>query len=149
METETNIIWLGVTGSLVAGLATGVGALGVFFIRRLSDRLEASLLSLAAGIMLAASFFSLLLPAIEHGEALFHNRVLAVTIVIAGLLLGATVLFLMHRFMPHEHFIAGREGPDSATLKRIWLFVIAITIHNFRKAWPSASGLRMAMSRTA
>ncbi len=131
METEPNIIWLGFAGSLVAGLATGVGALGVFFIRTLSDKLEDSMLSVAAGIMLAASFFSLLLPAIEHGEALFHNRVLAVAIVITGLLLGAIALFLMHRYAPHEHFISGREGPDSATLKRIWLFVIAITIHNF------------------
>jgi ZIP family zinc transporter len=42
-----------------------VGALGVFFIRRLSERLEDALLGVAAGIMLAASFFSLLLPAIE------------------------------------------------------------------------------------
>jgi len=127
----TDIIWLGFVGSLLAGLVTGVGALGVFFIRRLSEPLEDAMLSVAAGIMLAATFFSLLLPAVQHGEAQFHSRVVAVTVVIVGLLLGGVALFLLHRYAPHEHCISGREGPDSATLKRIWLFVIAITIHNF------------------
>ena len=63
--TAENVVWQGFAASLLAGLGTGVGALGVFFIRRLSERLEDALLSVAAGIMLAASFFSLLLPAIE------------------------------------------------------------------------------------
>jgi ZIP family zinc transporter len=126
-----DIIWQGFIGSLLAGMGTGLGALGVFFIRRLSDALEDAMLSVAAGIMLAASFFSLLLPGIQHGEALFHSTVTAVVVVIAGLMLGAVALFLLHRYSPHEHFISGREGPDVAVLKRIWLFVIAITIHNF------------------
>ena len=37
----------------------------------------------------------------------------------------------MHRHAPHEHFLLGREGPDASTLSRIWLFVIAIILHNF------------------
>lgn len=37
----------------------------------------------------------------------------------------------MHRHLPHEHFLAGHEGPDTKALSRIWLFVIAITLHNF------------------
>jgi ZIP family zinc transporter len=122
---------MGLVASLLAGLMTGVGALGVFLFRELSPRLEDGLLSFAAGIMLAASFFSLLLPAIEYGEVEFHSRNLAVLIVIAGLLCGAAALFLMHRYLPHEHFLLGHEGPDSETLSRIWLFIIAITLHNF------------------
>ncbi len=129
--STSNVIWLGFTASLAAGLFTGVGALGVFFIRTLSARLEDALLSAAAGIMLAASFFSLLLPAIEYGEALFATREFAVLIVISGLLAGAAALYLIHRYVPHEHFVMGREGPDTAALGRIWLFVIAITLHNF------------------
>jgi ZIP family zinc transporter len=81
--------------------------------------------------MLAATFFSLLLPAIRDGEAQFGSRMLAVSVAIVGLLAGAAVLFLLHRCLPHEHFHAGHEGPDAHTLKRIWLFVIAITLHNF------------------
>lgn len=126
-----SVIWMGFVASLLAGLMTGLGALGVFLFRALSPRLEDGLLSFAAGIMLAASFFSLLLPAIDYGEAEFHSRNLAVLIVIFGLLCGAGGLFLMHRYLPHEHFLLGHEGPDSETLGRIWLFIIAITLHNF------------------
>lgn len=126
-----NIIWMGFTASLLAGLLTGVGALCVFFFKKISTRLEDGLLSFAAGIMLAASFFSLLLPAIEYGETYFHSKHYAVLIVIAGVLSGAVLLFLMHRYIPHEHFFSGHEGPDAKALSRIWLFVIAITLHNF------------------
>jgi ZIP family zinc transporter len=112
-------------------MATGLGAAGVFFVTHLSAKLEDALLSAAAGIMLAATFFSLLLPAIRHGEILFASTQAAVAVVIVGLLLGAVLLYVMNRYAPHEHFLVGREGPDTKALSRIWLFVIAITIHNF------------------
>ncbi|MCB1743859.1 MAG: ZIP family metal transporter [Gammaproteobacteria bacterium] len=130
MNEVPNVIGLGVLASLLAGLCTSVGALGVFAIRELSTRVEDVLLSVAAGIMLAATFFSLLLPGIEQAEQQFEHRSIAVLVVIAGLLLGALALFLIHRFTPHEHFRGGREGPDTEVLRRIWLFVIAITLHN-------------------
>ena len=126
-----NEIWIGFFASLIAGLFTGLGALGVFFFNKLSARLEDGLLSSAAGIMLAASFFSLILPAIDYGETQFHGKNSAVIVVIAGILCGAGAIFLMHRYLPHEHFLAGHEGPDTKALSRIWLFVIAITLHNF------------------
>lgn len=126
-----DVIWAGFIGSLVAGLLTGVGALGVFFVKELSDKLEDGLLSVAAGIMLAASVFSLILPAIDYGESQFNSKNLAVIIVITGIFCGAGLLFLMHRYLPHEHFLAGHEGPDTKAVSRIWLFVIAITLHNF------------------
>lgn len=125
------VIWLGFLGSLAAGLGTGVGAVGVFFISRLSDWLEDVMLSFAAGIMLAATFFSLLLPAIDYGEVQFGGRVEGVSVVVCGLLLGALTLEVVHRYAPHEHFVVGREGPDVAAVARIWLFIIAITLHNF------------------
>src|SRR6056297_586318 len=117
--TNLEIVALGTLASLLAGLGTAVGALGVLFLRRLSPRVEDGLLSAAAGIMLAAAFFSLLLPAIEYGELYFATRP------------GAVALELIHRYAPHEHFIIGREGPDAEALSRIWLFIIAITLHNF------------------
>lgn len=131
MIAASNVIWLGFSASLLAGLATGLGAAGVLLIRRLSQKLEDALLSAAAGIMLAAAFFSLLLPAIDYAEVIYASRQLAVGCAIGGLLAGALALSLVHRFAPHEHFIAGREGPDRSALSRIWLFVIAITLHNF------------------
>ncbi len=118
----TNPILLGFLASLAAGLATGVGALPVlFFKKRPSQRYLDLMLGFAAGVMLAATAFSLLIPAIEDGGA---------WVAVGGLLLGALVLHLIDRFVPHEHFIRGHEGPSSR-LRKIWLFVIAITIHNF------------------
>lgn len=137
---NTHVVGLAFLGSLAAGALTALGSLAVFFVRRLSDRLEDGLLSFAAGIMLAATFFSLLLPAIRDGEAQFHSRMLAVSVAIVGLLAGATVLFLLHRCLPHEHFHTGHEGPDARTLKRIWLFVIAITLHNFPEGMAVGTG---------
>lgn len=126
-----NVILLGFVASAAAGFGTVLGALCVFAVRELSKKLEDGLLSAAAGIMLAAAFFSLLLPAIGYGESYFGSRPQSVLVVIAGLLFGALSLFLIHQRVPHEHFVLGREGPVSSALSRIWLFVIAITLHNF------------------
>jgi len=115
------IIILGFTASLLAGLATGIGALPVLFIKEISDKTMDIMLGFAAGVMLAASSFSLLVPAIALG---------GVWVTSVGLALGAGTIHLIDRFAPHEHFISGPEGPSS-DLSRLWLFIIAITIHNF------------------
>ncbi len=135
-----DVIWSGFLGSLAAGMMTAVGAVGVFFFRSLSERLEDGLLSFAAGIMLAACFFSLLLPAINFGEIEFGSKIIAVWLVIAGFLSGGFCLYLMHRYLPHEHFHAGHEGPDVTAIRRIWLFVFAITLHNFPEGMAVGSG---------
>lgn len=116
--------------SLVAGMATAIGASAVLFIRRLSRVTEDVLLSTAAGIMLAASFFSLILPGIEYGIEQFGNEVKAVLMVIGGIAIGALLLWSLHHFVPHEHLRLGREVPETTRIKRIWLFVFAITLHN-------------------
>lgn len=126
----TNVIVLGFTASLCASVGTAFGSLGVLFISRLSRRLEDALLSIAAGIMLAATFFSLLSPGLEYA-GMQHGAVLSVGIVSSGVLLGAVTLFAIHQNVPHEHFQLGREGAAATELSRIWLFIIAITLHNF------------------
>jgi len=125
------VFWLGFSASVVASLGTALGAVWVLVFKRPTARMRDGLLSAAAGVMLAATFFSLLQPAIAYGELYFDNRLKAVGVVAAGLACGAIGLFLIHRYVPHEHFTTGREGPDSKTLERIWLFVLAITLHNF------------------
>lgn len=122
------------TGSIaafLAGLATGVGALPVLVINRISSEIQDVMLGFAAGVMLAASFFSLILPGLAAAEMQGAGKFGAVAIVSAGILLGAIALWLMNRYAPHEHFVLGREGPHTERLRRIWLFVIAITLHNF------------------
>lgn len=116
-----NLIVLGFLATIGTGLATGVGALPVLITTTVSDRLLDAMLGFAAGVMLAATAFSLLVSAIELG---------GVWITILGLLMGAIFLALMDRIIPHIHFISGPEGPSS-TLRRIWLFILAITLHNF------------------
>lgn len=125
------VFWLGLTGSLLAGLATGIGALPVFMVRTLSARIQDILLGFSAGIMLAATFFSLILPGLAIAETATGSEINAVLLITAGMLSGAVTLWLVHRYVPHEHFIMGKQGPDIGHLKRIWLFIIAITLHNF------------------
>ncbi|MBN1379574.1 MAG: ZIP family metal transporter [Gammaproteobacteria bacterium] len=131
MLDAQHVILYGSLASLAAGSATGVGALLVFLVRSLSARIEDSLLSAAAGVMLAATFFSLLLPGIQYAELQTSSKMLAVSIVIAGLMFGAIILHLINRYVPHEHFTKGKEGPDASKIARVWLFIIAITLHNF------------------
>lgn len=131
MADAGDVVWAGFVASLIAGLGTAVGAVVVFLVRRVTGRTEDILLSLAAGIMLAASFFSLLLPGLDHARARYDSALIAVAIVGAGLMLGAAALYVIHRHAPHEHFLGRREGPPAPRLARIWLFVIAITLHNF------------------
>jgi ZIP family zinc transporter len=128
---DSAIFWLGFVASLLAGLGAAFGAAWVLVFKRPSPRMQDGLLSAAAGVMLAATFFSLLQPALAHAESHIAFKPGAVGLVIAGVLGGAIMLFVAHRFLPHEHFVTGREGPDTAKMRRIWLFVVAITLHNF------------------
>jgi zinc transporter, ZIP family len=126
-----NVTLLGLGGSLVAGLATGVGALPVFFLRNITAQTQAIMLGFGAGVMLAATSFSLVLPGIEAAQQQTGNRFGAAAIVVIGILLGGAFLWAANRFLPHEHFVKGREGGNLERLKQVWLFVIAITLHNF------------------
>jgi ZIP family zinc transporter len=118
---DAEIIWFGLTASLLAGLATGAGALPVLFTKRISDKLLDVMLGFSAGVMLAATAFSLIVPAIDLSGPF---------VVVLGVILGALVLHLIDRFVPHFHPALGAEGPPSR-LSKVWLFVLAITIHNF------------------
>jgi len=124
-------LMLGILGSLAAGLMTAVGALPVLFGRTPGRAFRDMSLGFAAGVMLAASFFSLILPALEAAEQDSGAGPVPALIVCAAILLGMAAVHAMNEALPHEHFRTGREGPDAAALRRIWLFIIAITIHNF------------------
>lgn len=118
--------------SLLGGtLATTLGALPVLWIGGLSPRTNNAMLSFAAGIMLAATVFSLLLPGFQLAESMFTHRIGAALAVVAALLTGGLLMALVNRVLPHEHFFKGPEGPSSDRIARVWLFVLAIAIHNF------------------
>ncbi|MGQ9543115.1 MAG: ZIP family metal transporter [Candidatus Bathyarchaeia archaeon] len=115
------IIWLGLAASLLASLATGAGALPILFTEKGSDKLLDIMLGFSAGVMLAATFFSLTIPAIELSS---------VWVAVLGIVSGTIVLHLLDRLIPHLHPALGLEGPPSR-FSRVWLFALAITIHNF------------------
>lgn len=122
---------LGVLGSLCAGLMTTVGAAPVLAGKIPNERSRDALLGFAAGVMLAASFFSLIVPSLEISERVYGEGAIPAGIAVAGILLGAAAVALLNKMLPHEHFFQGREGPQRTSLRRVWLFIIAITIHNF------------------
>lgn len=130
---DWTLIGTGTLASFLAGQATTLGALPVFFMRSMSSRVENAFLGFAAGVMLAASFFSLIIPGLRAaGDLNDGNKTIAALTVGAAILLGAFTLNFINRHAPHEHFISGpMAGAERSKLARIWLFVIAISLHNF------------------
>ncbi len=122
------IVVIGFFASFLAGLATGIGAIPAVLFKNISDKLFNSLLGAAAGVMLAATAFSLLVPGIEFGNQLWPGK--GLWVVSAGMLVGALFLHFADRQLPHIHFESQNEQHLNS-LKKIWLFIIAITIHNF------------------
>ena len=113
-----------------AAAATALGTLPALFATRLEQRVQDALLGFGAGIMLAASAFSLALPGIAEARRLGYGPFAAALVVGGALLAGAALIQLLDRVVPHEHFIKGPEGGSPLRLKRAWLFVFAICLHN-------------------
>ncbi|MFZ2973269.1 MAG: ZIP family metal transporter [Ferribacterium limneticum] len=116
----------GLEASLLAGAATGLGAIPVLMLRRPSERLMAPMLGLAGGMMLAASLFSLLVPAVQTVMA--SAAVWSLGIATAGALLaGVAAMQMLDRRLPHEHV---EEVESSGMQPNVALVVAAIAIHN-------------------
>lgn len=98
-------------GLVFPGLMTALGAVPVFFTKNVSQKLLDVMLGFAAGIMLSATCFSLVMPSIEYGGGDFK----AVMITSAGIILGAFIIDMIDKFSPHEHLIdKRREGVSSS-----------------------------------
>ncbi|MGC4365988.1 ZIP family metal transporter [Hydrogenophaga sp. R2] len=128
----------GVQASLLAAVATAVGALPVFVVQRVSKLQESALLAFSAGIMLAASIFALLLPSLEAGQALTGERTGSAALTGLGLALGMGLMLAIDRITPHEHAVlppaaqghaSQHAGADTAA-RSARLMVLAILIHN-------------------
>jgi ZIP family zinc transporter len=117
-------------GGFAAFAATALGALPALALRSIAPRTEGVMLGFAAGVMLAASAFSLIVPSIEAGEALFGGRLAAALLSALAISVGAVMMLGIDRTLPHEHRHLGRHGVQ-AQWARVWLLVLAILIHNF------------------
>jgi zinc transporter, ZIP family len=126
---DPRIAWA-LLGGLMAAAATALGTLPVALSHPFSQRANDTMLGFGAGVMLAACAFSLVIPALDaarqQGAGAWGSGFLVGT----GVLVGGLLLVLVDRMVPHEHFIKGPEGPGSHALKRAWLFVLAIALHN-------------------
>lgn len=125
-------LWAAVRLSLLAGAgATALGALPIAFLPRPPERWRKRMTGFAGGVMLSASMFSLAAPALELRKEVWGVGWGSLTLVALAFLGGALMVDVLNRTVPHEHFIKGPEGMDPLRLRRVWLFVLAITIHNF------------------
>ncbi len=115
-------------GLLIPFLGTTAGAACVFFMKKtLGDLVQRSLAGFAAGVMVAASIWSLLIPAIEQSA---HLGKLAFFPAFAGFWFGVLFLLLLDHLIPHLHVGSEQaEGPKS-NLGRTTMMVLAVTLHN-------------------
>ena len=115
-------------GILIPFLGTSLGAACVFFMRRaLGDLVQRSLAGFAAGVMVAASVWSLLIPAIKQSEKLGQ---FAFFPAFAGFWFGVLFLLALDHLIPHLHVGSEEaEGPKSR-LGRTTMMVLAVTLHN-------------------
>jgi ZIP family zinc transporter len=116
-------------GTIFTWFLTALGAACVFFMKHLNQKILDLMLGFAAGVMIAASFWSLLAPAIEMSEG---GAVPPFVPAVTGFLLGGAFLWGIDRLLPHLHL--GLPLEEAEGIKTTWqrsiLLVLAITIHN-------------------
>lgn len=117
-------------GGLSAAAATAAGALPVLVMRGMPQKVEDTMLGFAAGMMLAATAFSLILPGLDAAKAQVGSELGAAGVVVLGMALGVLLMLGLEQFTPHEHEVIGPIGPGYERLGRVWLFVFAIVLHN-------------------
>lgn len=122
-------VLLALVATLFTWFVTALGSSMVFFFKTINKKVLNSMLGFAAGVMIAASFWSLLKPAIEMAEA---SGTLPWMPAVVGFLSGGAFLYLVDRILPHLHLglsIDKAEGIKT-TWQRSVLLVLAITLHN-------------------
>ncbi len=116
-------------GGALCALATAAGAVPVLLIRRLPQALGDALLGFGAGVMLAATAFSLVLPGLEAAVASGYSKWGAGALVSAGVILGALALLVLGRVVSDEP-LDTPHGAPALVPSRVLVFVLAIMLHN-------------------
>lgn len=116
-----------ITGILIPFAGTSLGAAMVFFLKgEISRRLQRILTGFAAGVMVAASFWSLLEPSLDSSESMGRLSFVPAAV---GFLIGIGFLLVLDMVTPHMHMNKEGEGPRSG-LKRTTKLILAVTLHN-------------------
>jgi len=115
-------------GGSAAAAATALGTLPVLFAQNFSRRTYDSFLGFGAGVMLGATAFSLVIPALNAASSAGAGSWEASLMVGAGILAGAGAILLMSRAVHTDGILS--TDPDQVSLRRAWLFVWAVALHN-------------------
>ncbi len=114
-------------GIMIPFLGTAIGSAGVFFMTKgMNKTLQKILTGFAAGVMVAASIWSLLIPAMEQASDMGRLSFIPAAV---GFWLGVIFLLVLDRVVPHMHMDKQKEGPDSSMSKNS-LLVMAVALHN-------------------
>ena len=117
-----------VIGLAIPFLGTTLGAAMVFLMKnKINNKIEKLLLGFASGVMIAASIWSLLIPAIEMSES--QGKIAWVPAAI-GFLLGITFLLVLDSVIPHLHLKSDKPEGIKSKLKKTTMMVFAVTLHN-------------------
>lgn len=117
-----------ILGILLPFAGTTLGAAMVFFMRKeMNEKLQKGLLGFASGVMIAASVWSLLIPAIEMAK---EGGQIAWIPAAAGFLIGIGFLFLLDTVTPHQHFQESEPEGLQASLRKTTMLMLAVTLHN-------------------
>jgi len=121
-----------IIGLSLGGIGTALGAAFVFvFKKRIPSQLNTIFLGFSAGVMIAASVWSLLIPAIEQSETIAPFENIAWLPALLGFLIGGLFLFAIDKLVPHLHGSTNEEeGIHTRKLSRGWKLFFAMTIHN-------------------
>ena len=126
---QYNPVLLALGATLFTWFVTALGASMVFFFKTINKKILNSMLGFAAGVMIAASFWSLLKPAIEMAGA---NGEIPWVPAVVGFLAGGAFLLMIDKILPHLHMGLARDKAEG--IKTQWqrsvLLVLAITLHN-------------------
>lgn len=117
-----------IIGLLIPFIGTTLGSATVFFVKeKLSDSIQKSLMGFASGVMVAASIWSLLIPAMEQSSNMGRLSFLPAVI---GFLLGVFFLLSLDMIIPHLHIGSNEAEGHKSKLKRTTMLVLAVTLHN-------------------
>lgn len=131
-----------ILGILLPFAGTTLGAAMVFFMRKeMNEKLQKGLLGFASGVMIAASVWSLLIPAIEMAE---EGGQIAWIPAAAGFLIGIGFLLLLDTVTPHQHFQESEPEGIQASLRKTTMLMLAVTLHNIPEGM--AVGLSFALA---
>lgn len=128
--TSVGPVYSALLATIFTWLVTATGASLVFFFKSMHRGVLDAMLGFTGGVMVAASFWSLLNPAIEMSERMYPDMIWMPAAV--GFFLGAMFIFVLDRFTPHLHINFGIEEKEGVKTKlhRTTLLILAITLHN-------------------